>query len=104
MKLKRFDASEHLDTPERQAAYISLALETGDPEEIRDALGLVARARGMAEIASAAKLNRESLYRALSGNGNPEFTTVVKVMKALGLRLSVAPAAAMPKSRKKRAA
>ena len=104
MKLKRFDASEYLDTPERQAAYISLALETGDAGEIRDALGLVARARGMTEIASAAKLNRESLYRALGDSGNPEFTTIVKVMKALGLRLSVVPAAATSKSRKKRAA
>ena len=86
----RFDAAEYLDTPERQAAYITAALETGDPAFVRDALGVVARARGMAEIAKTADLNRESLYKALSPDGNPEFVTVLKVMRALGLKLKVA--------------
>jgi probable addiction module antidote protein len=92
MKSMTFDAAEYLDTPERQADYLALALEGGDPDEVRDALSLIARARGMAEIASAAHLNRESLYRALGENGNPEFATVLKVIKALGLRLTAAPA------------
>ena len=92
MKSIVFDAAEYLDTPERQADYLALALESGDPDEVRDALSLIARARGMAQIASMAHLNRESLYRALGENGNPEFATVLKVIKALGLRLTAAPA------------
>ncbi|WP_119388009.1 addiction module antidote protein [Taklimakanibacter lacteus] len=91
MKSTTFDAAEYLDTPGRQADYLALALEGGDPDEVRDALSLIARARGMAEIASAAHLNRESLYRALGENGNPEFATVLKVINALGLRLTAAP-------------
>lgn len=93
MKSMTFDAAEYLDTPERQADYLALALESGDPDEVRDALSLIARARGMAEIASLAHLNRESLYRALGENGNPEFATVLKVVTALGLRLTATPAA-----------
>lgn len=91
MKSTIFDATEYLDTRERQADYLALALESGDPDEVRDALSLVARARGMAQIASMAKLNRESLYRALGENGNPEFATVLKVINALGLRLTATP-------------
>lgn len=87
----RFDAAEYLDTVERQAAYISAALETGDPDFVRDALGVVARARGMAEVANTADLNRESLYKALGGTGNPEFATVMRVLHALGLTLSARP-------------
>ena len=88
----RFDAAEYLDTLERQAAYITAALETGDPEFVRDAIGVIARARGMAEIAKGADLNRESLYKALGESGNPEFGTVMRVLKALGLTLSAHPA------------
>jgi probable addiction module antidote protein len=84
----RFDAAEYLDTIERQAAYITAALETGDPEFVRDAIGIVARARGMAAIAKEADLNRESLYKALGASGNPEFGTMLRVLKALGLTLS----------------
>lgn len=114
MKSTTFDAAEYLDTPERQADYLALALESGDPDEVRDALSLIARARGMAEIANAAHLNRESLYRALGENGNPEFATVLKVINALGLRLTAAPAdhprkrrtprKASPSARKRKAA
>ena len=86
----RFDATEYLDTPERQAAYITAAFETGDPAFVRDAIGIVARAHGMAETAKLAELNRESLYKALSPEGNPQFATVLKVMHALGLKLKVA--------------
>ena len=87
----RFDAAEYLDTVERQAAYITAALETGDPEFVRDAIGIVARARGMAAIAKDAELNRESLYKALGASGNPEFGTMLRVLKALGLTLSAHP-------------
>jgi probable addiction module antidote protein len=100
----RFDAAEYLDTVERQAAYISAALETGDPDFVRDALGIVARARGMAEIAKTADLNRESLYKALGGTGNPEFATVMRVLHALGLTLSARPAATKRAPRRRRAA
>src|SRR5262245_30559732 len=100
----RFDAAEYLDTPERQAAYITAALETGDPAFVRDALGLVARARGMAEIAKAADLNRESLYKALGESGNPEFGTVMRVLSALGLALSAHPVQKTKRSSRKRRA
>jgi probable addiction module antidote protein len=90
-KTTRFDAAEYLDTPELQAAYISAALETGDPAFVRDAIGLVARARGMSEIARAAGLNRESLYKALGETGNPEFGTMLGVLRALGLQLAARP-------------
>lgn len=100
----RFDAAEYLDTPERQAAYITAALETGDPAFVRDALGVVARARGMAEVAKAADLNRESLYKALGESGNPEFSTVMRVLSALGLALSARPVQKTKRSSRKRRA
>src|ERR1043166_7283757 len=91
-KTTRFDAAEYLDSEERQTAYISAALETGDADFVRDALGLVARARGMGEIANNAGLNQESLYKALGESGNPEFATVMRIVRALGLTLSARPA------------
>lgn len=91
VKTSRFDAVEFLDTPERQAEYISAALETGDADFVRDAVGIVARARGMSEIARMAGLNRESLYKALGETGNPEFGTMLGVLRALGLELSAHP-------------
>ena len=103
----RFDVAEYLDTDERQAAYITAALESGDPDFVRDALGLVARARGMAGIARTAKLNRESLYRALGESGNPEFGTVLRILHAMGLTLSARPIRVAPAkriARKRRAA
>jgi probable addiction module antidote protein len=103
-KTTRFDAAAYLDTDEKQAAYISAALESGDPEFVRDALGLVARARGVAKVARTAELNRESLYKALGENGNPEFATVMRVVRALGLTLSARPATAKRVTRRKRAA
>jgi probable addiction module antidote protein len=92
-KTTRFDATDYLDTEDRQVAYITAALETGDADFVRDALGLVARARGMSEIAKSAGLNRESLYKALGETGNPEFGTVMRIVRALGLTLSARPAA-----------
>ena len=101
-KTTRFDAADYLDTEERQAAYITSALETGDADFVRDALGIVARARGMAEIAKNAGLNRESLYKALGETGNPEFATVMRIVHAMGLTLSArrAEATRMPKRRR----
>lgn len=84
-----YDSAEYLDTPEAVAAYIDEAFQTGDAAFIAHALGVAARARGMTQIAKAAGLSRESLYRALGDNGNPEFSTVLRVAKALGLRLAV---------------
>ena len=100
----RFDAAEFLDTPERQAAYVTAALETGDLAFVRDALGLVARAQGMAGVAKAAKLNRESLYKALGGAGNPELDTILRVVRALGLTLSARPVVKKRGAKKRRAA
>ena len=82
-----WDAAEHLETVEDSAAYLEAALEDGDPTLVTAALGDIARARGMATIARDTGLGRESLYKALSAEGNPEFATVLKVVRALGLKL-----------------
>ena len=86
----RWDAADSLETREDIAAYLDAVLEDGDPDLLKAALGDVARAKGMTEIAQASGLGRANLYKALSPEGNPEFATVAKVLKALGLRLSVA--------------
>jgi probable addiction module antidote protein len=86
-----FDPAEYLDDSEAIAAYLTEALATEDPAFIADALGVVARAHGMSEIALQSGLSRESLYRALSPDGNPEFATVLRVLRAMGLRLSTNP-------------
>ena len=90
-KTTRINAGDYLDSEERQVAYITAALETGDADFVRDALGVVAKARGMSQIARNAGLNRESLYRALGETGNPEFATVMRIVGALGLTLSARP-------------
>jgi probable addiction module antidote protein len=82
-----WDAAEHLDGPEAIAAYLDAAMEDGDPAVIAAALGDIAKARGMTQIARETGLSRESLYRALSPEGHPEFATILRVVKALGLRL-----------------
>lgn len=92
VKTKVFDPAEYLENDEAIASYMTDALETGDPSFVADALGVVARARGMSDVARQASVSRESLYRALSADGNPEFGTVMRVMQALGLQLSVTPA------------
>jgi probable addiction module antidote protein len=91
VKTKPFDPAEYLDDSESIAAYMTEALESGDPAFVAAALGVVARARGMTDVAREAGVSRESLYRALSADGNPEFATVLRVMQALGLRLHAAP-------------
>jgi probable addiction module antidote protein len=90
LKTTRWDVADILKTKEAIAAYLDAVLEDGDPELLKDALGAIARSKGMTEIAKEAGLGRSSLYRALSPDGNPEFATVASVLKALGLRLSVA--------------
>ena len=84
-----WDPAEHLETEEDMVAYLNVALEDGDLSLIVAALGDIARARRMAKIARESGLGRESLYKSLSPNGNPEFATVLKVVRSLGLRLHV---------------
>ncbi len=96
LETRPWDVAEHLDTPERIAAYIEAVLEDGDPGLVAAAIGDIARARGMAQIASETGRSRESLYRALSDKGNPQLATLMGVLKALGLQLSVKPAADAP--------
>ena len=86
-----WDAAEHLETEEDMVAYLDAALEDGDPALIVAVLGDIARAKGMTQVAREAGLGRESLYKALSPTGNPEFATILKVVSALGLRLHVEP-------------
>ncbi|KMO11350.1 addiction module antidote protein [Methylobacterium platani] len=83
------DTAEHLRTDEDVALYIEAVLEDGDPALIRDAIGIVARARGMSRIARETGLSRESLHKALSQTGNPSFETVRAVLQALGLQLGM---------------
>lgn len=89
-KTHRWDAAETLKTKEDIAAYLDAVLEDGDPGLLKAALGDIARAKGMTEIARAAGLGRANLYKALSPDGNPEFATVARVLRALGLRLTIA--------------
>jgi probable addiction module antidote protein len=100
MKTTRFDAADYLTTREAQLEYITAAYETGDPEFIRDAYNLVARARGMAKIAAETGLSRESLYKALGQRGNPEFGTMMRINRALGITLSAH--SAKPRRRERR--
>ncbi len=85
----RYDVAEHLRTPEDMAAYLEASLEdaNGDAPFIAKALGDIARAKGMSQVARDAGLSRESLYKALSGERTPGFDTILKVVKALGLKL-----------------
>lgn len=89
-----WDPAEHLETEEDMAAYLEAALEEGDSALIAAALGDIARAKGMTQVAREAGLGRESLYKALSSSGNPEFSTILKVIQALGLQLHALPATA----------
>jgi len=89
LKLKKWDVVEHLRTEEEMALYLEACFEEdpGDGSLIRAALGDIGRAQGMAQLARDTGLSREGLYKALSPDGNPEFSTVMKVIHALGLRL-----------------
>jgi probable addiction module antidote protein len=90
-KTRPYDTAEYLETAEDMAAYLEAALEDGEPAVVVKALGTIARARGMSQIARDTGLGRESLYKALSLDGNPEFATVLKVVRALGLKLHAEP-------------
>lgn len=92
VRTRPWDAAEHLETEQDMAAYLEAALEDGDSALVAAALGDIARAKGMTQVARDAGLGRESLYKALSPGGNPELATVLKVVRALGLRLHATPA------------
>lgn len=89
MITRAWDVAEHLETEADMAAYLDAALEEGDAALVVAALGDIARAKGMSQIARDAGLGRESLYKALSTTGNPEFVTILKVVRALGLQFHV---------------
>ena len=87
--LSRYDVADHLRTPQEMAAYLEACIDeaAGDAAFIAKALGDIARAKGMSQVARAAGLSRESLYKALSGERSPDFSTILRVMAALGLSL-----------------
>ena len=89
--LPTFDMAEHLKTEQAVAAYLTLVLEEEDPAELAHALGVIARARGMSEIATASGLTREALYKALRPGSKPRFDTISRVCAALGVRLVAQP-------------
>ena len=89
IKTSPYDSAQVLDSKDAISAYLKEALETNDPAFIANALGTIARVRGMSRIARKAGLSRESLYKALSADGNPAFGTVIKVMQALDLKFSI---------------
>lgn len=90
-KLTAFDASEYLDSDEVIFEYLTAALESDDPDLLLAALGDIAKARGMSQIAKETGLGRESLYKALAPGAKPRFDTVLKVMHALGVKLQATP-------------
>ena len=89
LKLRKWDSAEHLKTEEDMVLYLQACMEEAgdDAAFIAKALGTIARAKGMSQLAKETGLGRESLYKALSGEGNPSFGTILKVMHALGLKL-----------------
>ena len=91
-KLTTFDPAEHLKSGEAIAEFMAGAFETNDPAYIAHALGIVARAKGMTQIANQTGLSREQLYRSFSAEGNPTLRSTLAVMKALGVELSARPA------------
>ncbi|MBO0142445.1 putative addiction module antidote protein [Agrobacterium sp. Ap1] len=94
IETNKWDIVDHLDSDEKIALFLEAVFEEGDPAVIAGAIGEVARARGMSQVAKDAGLSRENLYRALSEGGNPEFATILKVVRAIGYDLTVVPHAA----------
>ena len=90
LETKTFDIAEHLNSPEDIRIFLQEVVETGDESDFIHALNTAARAKGMTEVAKAAGVTRASLYKSLSEGGNPNFSTISKVTKALGCKLSVA--------------
>ena len=93
MKLVDFDLTELLDSNEAISEYLTQVLADGDSDELLRAIGYIAKARGMAQIASSTGLGRESLYKALAPGAKPRFDTIMKVMQALGIELHAQPSA-----------
>jgi probable addiction module antidote protein len=89
VKTTPWDTADHLQTPEEIAAYLEAVFEDGNAELIAHALGAVARSKGMTEIARRTGLGRQNLYKALSPDGHPEFATVLNMVHALGLKLTI---------------
>ncbi|MDP2768797.1 MAG: putative addiction module antidote protein [Giesbergeria sp.] len=89
--LPEFDMAEHLDSDQAIAEYLTIVLEENNPAEFAHALGTIARAKGMTEVARASGLTREALYKALRPTSHPRFDTIMKVMQAMGLQISVQP-------------
>ena len=83
-----YDSADFLDSPDAIAAYIEAAFEDGDPTVITHALGVIARAKGMSDLARTAGVTREALYKALTAEGDPKLSTFIGVLKALGLRIT----------------
>lgn len=92
IETRPFDAAEYLDTPEAQAEFLAAAFETGEEDFIKEALATVARARGMTEIARTADVSRQALYKSLSEAGDPKLSTLLGVLKALGMQVTIQPA------------
>jgi len=93
LETRKWDAADYLDNDEAIFAYVEAAFEDGDPSVIAHALGNVARARGMTGVAKEAGVTREALYKALTENGDPKLSTLLGVLRALGLSLSAKPSA-----------
>ena len=91
--IREYDPARHLQSEEDQAEYLKLTCKDGTPSEIAKALGVAARARGITDLSRKTGLTRQALYKALSGEGNPELGTIAKVAEALGFRLAIVPAA-----------
>lgn len=87
MKLKEYDIAEHLNSEEEMQMYLNEIIEGGDPTLVLSALGDIARARNMSQLSREVGMSREGLYHALSGKGNPTFSAMMKITKALGLKL-----------------
>jgi probable addiction module antidote protein len=91
VKFKSFDASRYIDSPETELVFVQEAFDSGDARVIAAAIGEIARARGMSQLARDAGVSRESLYRSLSEDGNPRLDTLMKVLGQLGIKLSALP-------------
>lgn len=89
LNIARYDTADYLENDEDRAGYLEACIETGDTALVAHALGVVARSKGMTHMARETGISRDGLYKALSKNGNPEFATVLKVMRALGFHLHV---------------
>lgn len=98
LRTREFDPARYLLSEEEQADYLKLTCEDGTPSEIAKALGVVARARGITDLSRKTGLTRQALYKALSGEGNPELGTIAKVAEAMGYRLAIVRVVEEPKA------